>query len=241
MRRALREAGERAERKKAEEALRRSEAYLAEAQRLSRTGSFGWNVSSGEIYWSDETYRIFEYETTTKPTVQMIIERTHPDDRMQLQQIIDRAAMERSDFTVEHRLMMPDGSVKYVRAVARPSTGEDPQSWVYVGAVIDITERKQVEEELRRRERELREVVDTIPAITTMALPDGSTVFASRRWTEYSGLSVEDTKAQAGRPPFILTTLIDICAGDASCWRLASRSRARRVCAARSTGNTAGS
>ena len=194
VRRALREAQERVERKKAEEALRRSEAFLAEAQRLSRTGSFGWNASSGEIYWSDETYRIFGYETTTKPTVQMIIERTHPDDRMQLQQIIDRATMERVDFTAEHRLTMPDGSVKYVRAVARPSTGEDPQSLVYVGAVVDITERKQVEEELRRRERELREVVDTIPAITTMALPDGSTVFASRRWTEYSGLSVEDTK-----------------------------------------------
>src|SRR5271166_1447700 len=193
VRRALREAQERVERKKAEEALRRSEAFLAEAQRLSRTGSFGWNASSGEVYWSDETYRIFGYETTTKPTVQMIIERTHPDDRMQLQQIVDHAAMERGDFTAEHRLMMPDGSVKYVRAVARPSIGEDPQSLVYVGAVVDITERKRVEEALRQREKERREVVATIPAITTMALPDGSTVFASRRWTEYAGLPVEDS------------------------------------------------
>src|SRR5271166_5294821 len=154
VRRALREAQERAERKKAEEALRRSEAYLVEAQRLSRTGSFGWSVSSGELYWSDETYRIFGYETTTKPIVQMIIDRTHPDDRMQLQQIVDHAAMERGDFTAEHRLMMPDGSIKYVRAVARPSIGEDPQSLVYVGAVVDITERKRVEEALRQREKE---------------------------------------------------------------------------------------
>src|SRR5271165_3221508 len=92
VRRALREAEGRAERKRAEEALRRNEAYLAEAQRLSATGSFGWNVLSGEVYWSDETYRIFGYETTTRPTVQMVIERTHPDDRMQLQQIIERAA-----------------------------------------------------------------------------------------------------------------------------------------------------
>src|SRR5271165_64297 len=109
VRRALREAQERAERKKAEEALRRSEAYLVEAQRLSRTGSFGWSVSSGELYWSDETYRIFGYETTTKPIVQVVIERTHPDDRTQLQQIIDRATMERGDFAAEHRLLMPDG------------------------------------------------------------------------------------------------------------------------------------
>jgi CheY-like chemotaxis protein len=74
--RALREAQERAERKKAEEAFRRSEMYLAEAQRLSLTGSFGWNPTSGKIYWSDETYRIFGCEPTIKPTVQLVLERT---------------------------------------------------------------------------------------------------------------------------------------------------------------------
>ena len=98
MQRAMREAEGRAERKKAEEALRRSEAYLAEAQRLSHTGSFGWNVSSGEVYWSDETYRIFEYETMTKPTLQMAIDRSHPDDRMRLRQVLERAAMEKERF-----------------------------------------------------------------------------------------------------------------------------------------------
>jgi signal transduction histidine kinase/CheY-like chemotaxis protein len=152
--RALREARERAERKMAEEALRRSEVYLAEAQRLSHTGSFGWNPLSGEIYWSDETYRIFECEPTTKPTVQLAIERTHPDDRMHLRQIIDRASIERREFTAEHRLIMADGSVKYVRAVAHPSTGEDPESVVFVGAITDITEHKRTEEE-RERLRQL--------------------------------------------------------------------------------------
>jgi signal transduction histidine kinase/DNA-binding response OmpR family regulator len=156
--RALREARERAERKKAEEALRRSETYLAEAQRLSQTGSFGWDPSSGEIYWSEETYRIFACEPTTKPSVQLVIDRTHPDDRMRLRQIIDRASIERSEFTAEHRLMMADGSVKYVRAVAHPSTGEDPESLVFVGAVTDITDRKRAEEErasLRQLEADL--------------------------------------------------------------------------------------
>jgi CheY-like chemotaxis protein len=152
--RALREAHERAERKMAEEALRRSEVYLAEAQRLSHTGSFGWNPLSGEIYWSDETYRIFECEPITKPTLELAIERTHPDDRMHLRQIIDRASIERTEFTVEHRLIMADGPVKYVRAVAHPSTGEDPESVVFVGAITDITEHKRTEEE-RERLRQL--------------------------------------------------------------------------------------
>jgi DNA-binding NtrC family response regulator len=89
--RALREAQERAERKKAEEALRQGEMYLAEAQRLSHTGSFGWNVASGEIYWSDETFRIFGCDPAIKPTVQMVIDRTHPDDRTRLGKILDRA------------------------------------------------------------------------------------------------------------------------------------------------------
>jgi signal transduction histidine kinase/CheY-like chemotaxis protein len=152
--RALREARERAERKKAEEAFRRSEGYLAEAQRLSHTGSFGWDPASGEIYWSDETYRIFECEPTIEPTVQMVLDRTHPDDRMRLQQILDCASIERSEFTAEHRLLMADGTVKFVRAVAHPSTGEDPESFVFVGAVMDITERKCAEEE-RERLRQL--------------------------------------------------------------------------------------
>ena len=146
VRRALRESGERAERRRAEEALRRSEAYLAEAQRLSRTGSFGWNVSSGEVYWSEESYRIFECEPTTKPTVEMVIDRTHPDDRMLLRQIVDRAAAEGSDFTAEHRLIMPGGTVKYVRLVARRAAGDDREGVAFVGAATDITERKRGEQ-----------------------------------------------------------------------------------------------
>jgi PAS domain S-box-containing protein len=152
--RALRETRERAERRMAEEGLRRSEVYLAEAQRLSHTGSFGWNLLSGEIYWSDETYRIFGCEPATKPTVPLVIERTHPDDRMNLRQILDRALIERREFTAEHRLIMADGSVKYVRAVAHPSIDADLDTVVFVGAITDITDHKRAEEE-RERLRQL--------------------------------------------------------------------------------------
>jgi PAS domain S-box-containing protein len=149
--RALREARERTERRKVTEALRRSEMYLAEAQRLSHTGSFGWDVASGEIYWSEETYRIFGYEPTAKPTVRMALDRTHPDDRMHLQQIIERASIETTGFNTERRLMMPDGSVKYIQVVARRAAGEDPESVLFIGAVIDITERKRAEATLREQ------------------------------------------------------------------------------------------
>src|SRR5271167_1423244 len=154
VRRALREARERAERKKAEEALRRSEMYRAEAERLSHTGSFGWNASTGELYWSDGTYRIFECEPTIKPNIQLVVDRTHPDDRMSLQQLLDRAPKEGSEFIAEHRLLMADGSVKYVQAVAHRLTGEDPESLIFVGAVTDTTERNSAEQQ-RERLRQL--------------------------------------------------------------------------------------
>jgi PAS domain S-box-containing protein len=160
--RALREARERAERKKAEEALRRSEMYLAEAQRLSQTGSFGWNVSSGEIYWSDETYRIFACDRTINPSIQLAIDRTHPDDRRRLREILDRAAFDRAGFTAEHRLMMADGSVKYVRSVAHGLSGENPSSFLFVGAITDITERKLTEEMLREQASLLNLTYDAI-------------------------------------------------------------------------------
>ena len=152
--RALREARERAERKKAEEALRRSEMYLAAAEELSHTGSFGWNTSTGELYWSDGAYQIFECEPTTKPTIQLVIDRTHPEDRTHQRQIIDRAAMEGCEFIAEYRLLMAGGSVKHVQAVAHRLTGEDPERLVFVGAITDITERKRAEEE-RERLRQL--------------------------------------------------------------------------------------
>src|ERR1700704_4963055 len=94
--------------------LRRSEAYLTEAQRLSRTGSFGWKVSSGEIFWSEESYRIYGYDQALSATVDMVLQRVHPEDLALVQRTIDRASSDGRDFDYEHRLLKPDGSVKYV-------------------------------------------------------------------------------------------------------------------------------
>jgi PAS domain S-box-containing protein len=154
--RALREAEERIDLTRAEEALRRSEAYLAEAQKLSHTGSFGWDVSSGKIYWSPETFRIFEYDPPAEPTLELVFQRTHPEDRALVRKIIDRVSEERKHFDFEHRLLMPNGSVKYLRVVGRPSENES-SSFEFMGAVMDISDLK-LAEEMRAamaREREL--------------------------------------------------------------------------------------
>jgi PAS domain S-box-containing protein len=140
------------QRQRAEKALLRSESYLAEAQRASRTGSFGWSVSSGDIVWSDETFRILELDRANKPTVEFVLHRTHPEDRAFVQRMLDQVARERKPLDVEHRLLMSDGSVKYVRVVGHPSTNHETGDFEFVGAVTDITDRKRVEEALRRSE-----------------------------------------------------------------------------------------
>jgi PAS domain S-box-containing protein len=164
--RALREATQRTERKRAEEALRQSETYLAEAQRLSRTGSFGWDVSSGEIYWSEETYKIFEYDRAVKPTLELVFGRIHPDDRDCAQQTLDRATNEKAQLDFEHRLLMPDGSVKYLHVLAR-ALETSSGNLEYVGALMDVSERKRAEEE-RERLRQAQADLAYLSRVTTM-------------------------------------------------------------------------
>src|ERR1700722_9572734 len=129
--------------------LRRREAYLAEAQRLSHTGSFGWRPDDGELVWSDETYRIFEYESAAKPTIESVIQRVHPQDRALVQEVLDRASQTGTDFEHDYRLLLPDGRVKHVRAIAHAVQGEHGDR-EFIGAVTDITERKTSEDKIQR-------------------------------------------------------------------------------------------
>nr|WP_245475162.1 MULTISPECIES: PAS domain S-box protein [unclassified Bradyrhizobium] len=144
------------ERKRTETALRRSEAHLAQAQELSRTGSFGWNVATGEVIWSKETFRIFQHDPATKLNPQLVIDRAHPEDRAAVRQTIDRALRNLEDFEHEYRLLLPDGSVKHLHALARAirTASGDIE---FVGAVTDITAAKQAEQQLRRSEAYLAE------------------------------------------------------------------------------------
>jgi PAS domain S-box-containing protein len=171
--------------------LRRREAYLAEAQRLSHTGSFGWRPGCEEHVWSDETYRIFEYDPAEKVTLDMIVERVHPEDRNFVLQTVERASTSGGAIDYEYRLLFPDDRVKYVRVLARP-LGTASDDLEFAGAVIDITEAKRAEEKIRLSERELRTIIEIMPAYMGTSLPDGTVDFLSQSWLDYSGQTREE-------------------------------------------------
>jgi C4-dicarboxylate-specific signal transduction histidine kinase len=127
------------------EELRRSQAYLSEAQTLSRTGSFGWRLSSGEVLWSEETFRIFQYDPGTTPTLELILQRVHPDDTDLVKQTIERALQGDQGLNHECRLLMPDHSIRYIRVVAH-ALGNKFGGIEFVGAVTDTTESKRAAE-----------------------------------------------------------------------------------------------
>jgi len=129
---------------------------LADAQRLSRTGFVGMEASTKRVFWSDEAARIYGYSPGTAPTPELILQRSHPDDVSLVQDALERAAQGGSDFDYEHRLLMPDGSIKHLHDLAhrvRDEAGNDE----VVGAIVDITDRKVAEQAIRRSEMYLAE------------------------------------------------------------------------------------
>src|SRR5215510_10031771 len=186
--------------------LRRSEAYLAEAQTMSHTGSFGWKVSSGEIYWSEEIFRIFQYGRTTRPTMELVLERLHPKDAALVKQTIERASHDGKDFHFEHRLLMPDGSVKYVHVLAH-AVRDESGKLEYIGTAQDVTASRRSQraiedalQEMQALKDQLRLVIDSIPGLVWTTLPDGHADFLNQRWRDYTGLSLEQAAGWGWRP-----------------------------------------
>jgi PAS domain S-box-containing protein len=141
--------------------LRRREAYLAEAQRLSHTGSFGWSPGSGEVVWSDETYSIFGYDRAVKPTIDLLVQRIHPEDRPDFLKVIESASAGATQFEHTYRWLLPDGSVKHVHAVAHVL--QDPSgNREFVGAATDITEQTRAREGLEKAFEEIKKLKDQL-------------------------------------------------------------------------------
>ena len=196
------------DRKQAERALRRSEAYLAGAQRLSHTGSFGWTPSTGEIHWSDESFRIFELDRAVKPTIELVLQRIHPDDRAFMRQAIDETSRGEKDFDLTHRLLMPDGSVKYVHVLSHAVMGAAGNLEV-VGALMDITAAKLSEDALHRAQAELSHVtrVATLGELTASITHEVNQPLAaivtnaqaSVRWLTRATPDIEEACSSIGR------------------------------------------
>ncbi|MDI3561899.1 PAS domain S-box protein [Bradyrhizobium sp. Arg816] len=150
-------------RKRAEEALLTSQAaYLSEAQRLSRTGSFGWNVMTGELNWSEETFRIYGYDRAVTPTLDMALQRVHPEDRESVRRALDAAITHREPLDIEHRLKMPDGTIKNLHIVGRP-LAEDSGGLKLFGAVNDVTQHKVAYTALQDSEMRYRHLFKFMP------------------------------------------------------------------------------
>ncbi len=145
-------------RKRAEEALQRSEAYLAAGQRLSHTGSWAWNLLSGDLFWSQETFRIFDIDPAT-PSADLgalFVQRIHPDDRPSVQKGLKSAKRGQRGYAADYRVVLPNGSVRHVHDVVYPVKNEAGEIVERYGVVMDVTERKEAEAELQRSLDQLR-------------------------------------------------------------------------------------
>src|SRR5467141_4008897 len=181
------------ERKVAEEALRSSEAYLAEAQRLSHTGSWSWSPATDVRYWSEECYRILGFDPRDGlPGAEEIIQRIHPDDQPAVREIAKTAKHNKLDEEMDYRILHPGGAVRYIHSIGHPVFSPSGDLIEYTGTAIDITDRRRAEEDLRASERKYRHLVDTTPAFIHTALPDGTLDFLSRGWLEYGGFPQTD-------------------------------------------------
>src|ERR1700732_723143 len=195
------------ERKKAEENLRRSEWSLLEAQRLGHSGSWSLDASSGIVTNSPEMHRSFDVkpgDDCSSPA--FWFNRIHPEDRKRVRDLFERCVMEKTDYEAHYRLLLPDGTIKYQHSIGRPIVNEKGDLVEFVGTAIDVTEQAQARIELeraceeikqrteaaRRSERELRDVVNTVPAHVWRTSPEGGVYFVNDRWLQFTGLALDE-------------------------------------------------
>jgi PAS domain S-box-containing protein len=190
------------QRKQAEEKLRRSEADLLEAQRLTHTGSWKHDLSSGKVTVSPETHRIFRSspDEDTSST-EFWFGRIHPEDRQRVSELFEKCEIEKSDYEAHYRLLLPDGSVRHQHAIGRPFCNKSRDLVEFAGTAMDVTEQVEARialqkafNEIEKSEDQLRAIISAIPTLAWSTGPDGSADFLNERWLEYTGLTTEQAK-----------------------------------------------
>lgn len=178
--------------KKAADMLRRSEAHLAEAQRLSHTGATAANQSK-VLYFSEEAYRIWGFDPTLGiPSFETMAERLHPDDRDRVLAGVQLAFTEKRGYSHEYRILLPDGTVKHIESIGEPVLSASGELFEVVATQIDVTERKRAEEELRESEHKLRQIIETVPSLLWSLGPEGEQTRLNQRALDYIGVRFED-------------------------------------------------
>jgi PAS domain S-box-containing protein len=180
--------------KKIEERLRRNEAYLAEAQRISHTGSWAFDLATRRlIYWSEECYRIWGFDPVQGlPDPQIARLRIHPDDRDRVDANAREARRQKKGYTIEFRIVLPDGTVKYLECREHHLLSASGELVEAIGTDVDVTERKCAEQALRGSEHKFRRLVETLPSLIWATTPDGEPSQLNQRVLDYSGMRFED-------------------------------------------------
>jgi formate hydrogenlyase transcriptional activator len=187
------------EQKRAEEKIRRSESYLAEAQRLSQTGSWAWSPDQDIRYWSEECYRVLSFDPQDGlPRFEELFQRIHADDQPAFRELIERAIREKAEWEADYRIVHPGGAIRDIHVVGHPVLSTSGHLVEFVGTVIDVTERKRAEEERRRSEMELQQMLDLAPQQVRVYGPSGERLYANRIALDYYGISLEEWRQTPG-------------------------------------------
>src|SRR6516164_2653428 len=187
------------DRKRAEQRLRESEAYLAEAQGLSQTGSWAWNPATGDIrYCSEMCCRVLGFDHAgSPPRFEEFFQRLHPDDQAAGRERSEKAIRDKADFEWDYRIVHPEKGIRDIHEVGRAVLDESGNLAEFVGTVIDVTERKRGEQELRQSEAELRTITDTIRQPIIVLAADGTTLYVNRAALDVTGLTREEMQGKA--------------------------------------------
>ena len=184
------------------EKLLRSEAYLAEAQRLSHTGSWARAAATDEMsHWSEECYRVMGFEPHDgPPRFETFLQRVHPDDQAKVREVAELARREKVEYELDYRLVHPGGDIRDIHVVGHPVLGPSGDLVEFVGTVIDVTERKLAEAKIRQSEMELRQILDFTPQQVAVLGPDNSRLYVNQATLDYFGFTLEEWQSGGGDP-----------------------------------------